>query len=243
VKAHQDLIVVEHLTKIYRVGAVAVEALRGVSLTVARGDFVAIMGASGSGKSTFMNILGCLDRPTAGRYLFDGVDVATLSADERAEIRNAQVGFVFQNFNLLPRTTAWENVALPLLYSGVSVREQRARAYAALQAVGLAGREQHVPSQLSGGQQQRVAIARAVVNSPSLLLADEPTGNLDSATSREVMELFAALNRQGITVIVVTHEPEIAAFARRRILFRDGLIVADEEGSAKMPLAVSSRSS
>ncbi|MCS6925512.1 MAG: ABC transporter ATP-binding protein, partial [Candidatus Binatia bacterium] len=198
-----ELIVVEHLTKIYRVGEVEVHALRGVSLTIARGEFVAVMGASGSGKSTFMNILGCLDRPTAGRYLLEGRDVATLSADARAEIRNRKVGFVFQNFNLLPRTTAWENVALPLVYSAVPVREQRARAMAALQAVGLGGREHHLPSQLSGGQQQRVAIARAVVNSPSLLLADEPTGNLDSATSMEVMELFATLNQQGMTVIVV----------------------------------------
>lgn len=241
----EELIVVEHLTKMYRVGEVEVHALRGVSLTIARGDFVAIMGASGSGKSTFMNILGCLDRPTSGRYLFESRDVATLNADARAEIRNRKVGFVFQNFNLLPRTSAWENVALPLVYSAVPVREQRARAVAALQAVGLGGREHHLPSQLSGGQQQRVAIARAVVNSPLLILADEPTGNLDSATSMEVMELFAVLNRQGITVIVVTHEPEIAAFARRRILFRDGLVVADERerSSATGSLAVSSRAS
>lgn len=239
---HEELIVVEGLTKIYRLGEVEVHALRGVSLTIARGEFVAIMGASGSGKSTFMNILGCLDRPTAGRYLLEGRDVATLSADARAEIRNRKVGFVFQNFNLLPRTTAWENVALPLVYRAVPVREQRARAVAVLRAVGLGGREHHLPSQLSGGQQQRVAIARAVVNSPSVILADEPTGNLDSATSMEVMELFATLNRQGITVIVVTHEPEIAAFARRRILFRDGLVVADERerSSAKVSLAGSS---
>ncbi|MEW6297700.1 MAG: ABC transporter ATP-binding protein [Thermodesulfobacteriota bacterium] len=242
-RAQHHLIAVEHLTKVYRVGEVEVRALRGVSLAVGRGEFVAIMGASGSGKSTLMNILGCLDRPTSGRYFLDGVDVATLSADERAEIRNAKVGFVFQNFNLLPRTTALENVELPLIYGAVSFQEQRARAYTALRAVGLAGRERHVPSQLSGGQQQRVAIARALVNSPSLILADEPTGNLDSATSLEVMEVFAALNRQGITVIVVTHESDIAAFARRRIVFRDGLVVADEREnpSSRGPVALADR--
>jgi putative ABC transport system ATP-binding protein len=225
---HDDFIVVEHLTKVYHLGEVEVHALRGVSLSIARGESVAIMGASGSGKSTFMNILGCLDRPTSGRYLLEGVDVATLSADERAEIRSTKLGFVFQNFNLLPRTTALENVELPLVYSAVSLEDQHARALAALKAVGLEGREHHLPSQLSGGQQQRVAIARALVNAPVLMLADEPTGNLDSATSAEVMEVFTMLNRQGITVIVVTHEPEIAAFARRRIVFRDGLVVTDE---------------
>ena len=223
-----DFILVAHLTKVYRLGEVEVHALRGVSLTIARGDFVAIMGASGSGKSTFMNILGCLDRPSSGRYVLDGVDVSTLDTDERAEIRRAKVGFVFQNFNLLPRTTALENVELPLVYSAVSLAEQRARALAALQAVGLEDRAHHLPSQLSGGQQQRVAIARALVNAPVLVLADEPTGNLDSVSSVEVMQLFATLNRQGITVIVVTHESDIATFARRRITFRDGLVVADE---------------
>ncbi len=221
-------LLVEHLTKIYRVGEVEIHALRGVSLAISRGEFVAIMGASGSGKSTLMNMLGCLDRPTMGRYVLDGVDVSALSADERAEIRSSKLGFVFQNFNLLPRTTALENVELPLVYSEVSLKEQHSRALTALQAVGLAGREHHVPSQLSGGQQQRVAIARALVNAPVLILADEPTGNLDSATSTEVMEIFTTLNRQGITVIVVTHEPDIAAFARRRIVFRDGLVVTDE---------------
>ncbi|MBI3304500.1 MAG: ABC transporter ATP-binding protein [Deltaproteobacteria bacterium] len=223
-----DFILVEHLTKVYHLGEVELHALRGVSLTIARGEFVAIMGASGSGKSTFMNILGCLDRPTSGRYVLDGVDVSTLSADERAEIRSTKLGFVFQNFNLLPRTSALENVELPLVYSVVSLEEQHRRAFAALKAVGLEGREHHLPSQLSGGQQQRVAIARALVNAPVLILADEPTGNLDSATSAEVMEIFTTLNRQGITVIVVTHELDIAAFARRRIVFRDGLVVADE---------------
>lgn len=223
-----DFIIVEHLTKVYRLGEFEVQALRDVSLTIARGEFVAVMGASGSGKSTFMNILGCLDRPTVGRYLLEGIDVATLSTDERAEIRNTKLGFVFQSFNLLPRTTALENVELPLVYSTVSLDEQHARALAALKAVGLEERAHHLPTQLSGGQQQRVAIARALVNSPALILADEPTGNLDSATSAEIMGIFTALNRQGITVVVVTHETDIAAFTRRRILFRDGLVVADE---------------
>jgi putative ABC transport system ATP-binding protein len=219
---------VEHLTKTYRLGDVEVHALRGVSLSVSRGEFVAVMGASGSGKSTLMNILGCLDRPTEGRYLLDGVDVSTLGADERAEIRNTKIGFVFQNFNLLSRTSAQENVELPLLYSAVSIKEQRARAFAALKVVGLSERAHHIQGQLSGGQQQRVAIARALVTNPVLILADEPTGNLDSATSLEMMNTFTALNRRGMTVLVVTHEPDIAAFARRRVVFRDGVIVADE---------------
>jgi putative ABC transport system ATP-binding protein len=234
-------IVVEDLTKVYRVGEVDVHALRGVSLSIARGEFVAIVGASGSGKSTFMNMLGCLDRPTSGRYVLDGIDVSTLSADERAEIRSTKLGFVFQNFNLLPRTTALENVELPLVYSTVSTAEQRARAHAALRRVGLEGREHHLPSQLSGGQQQRVAIARALVNSPALILADEPTGNLDSATSIEVMELFTTLNRQQITIVLVTHEPDIAVFARRRIVFRDGLVVNDERQT--IPRQISAASS
>jgi putative ABC transport system ATP-binding protein len=224
----REFILVEHLTKTYHLGEVEVHALRGVSLSIARGDFVAIMGASGSGKSTLMNILGCLDRPSSGRYFLDGVDVLTLSPDERAEVRNAKIGFVFQNFNLLPRTSALENVELPLVYSVVSLEEQHTRALAALRAVGLEDRMHHMPSQLSGGQQQRVAIARALVNSPVLILADEPTGNLDSAASTEVMQIFTGLNRQGITVVLVTHESDIAAFARRRITFRDGCVVADE---------------
>jgi putative ABC transport system ATP-binding protein len=234
-------IVVEDLTKVYHVGEIDVHALRGVSLSITRGEFVAIMGASGSGKSTFMNMLGCLDRPTSGRYILDGIDVSTLSADERAEIRSTKLGFVFQNFNLLPRTTALENVELPLIYSTVSSAEQRARAYAALRGVGLEGREHHLPSQLSGGQQQRVAIARALVNSPVLILADEPTGNLDSATSMEVMELFTTLNRQGITIVLVTHEPDITVFARRRIVFRDGIVVTDERQN--IPRQISAASS
>ncbi|MBI3300902.1 MAG: ABC transporter ATP-binding protein [Deltaproteobacteria bacterium] len=232
--------VVEQLTKVYYIGEVAVPALRGVSLTICRGEFVAIMGASGSGKSTFMNIVGCLDRPTTGQYVLDGIDVSTLSADERAEVRSTKLGFVFQNFNLLPRTTAVENVELPLVYSAVSLEEQRTRALAALRAVGLEGREHHLPSQLSGGQQQRVAIARALVNTPMLILADEPTGNLDSATGVEILEIFTALNHQGITVILVTHESDIAAFARRRILFRDGLVVSDERAASTPRVHLSS---
>jgi putative ABC transport system ATP-binding protein len=224
-----DFIRVEHLIKIYHLGEVEVHALRGVSLSIARGEFVAIMGSSGSGKSTFMNILGCLDRPTSGQYILDGVEVSTLNADERAEIRNTRLGFIFQNFNLLARTSALENVELPLIYSAVSLEEQRSRALAALKAVGLEGREHHLSSQLSGGQQQRVAIARALINHPVVILADEPTGNLDSATSKEVMQIFTALNQQGITVVLVTHEADIAAFAQRRIVFRDGLVVADEK--------------
>lgn len=223
-----SLITVAQLTKIYHMGEVEVHALRGVSLSVEAGEFVAIMGSSGSGKSTFMNILGCLDRPTSGQYFLDGVDISRLTSDERAEIRSTKLGFVFQSFNLLPRTSALENVELPLVYSALPIAEQQVRARAALKAVGLEGREQHLSNQLSGGQQQRVAIARALVNNPRVILADEPTGNLDSATSAEIMEIFATLNRQGITIILVTHETDIAAYARRRIVFRDGLIVEDE---------------
>jgi putative ABC transport system ATP-binding protein len=224
----RDFIAVEHLTKIYRLGDVEVHALRGVTLSIARGEFVALMGASGSGKSTFMNILGCLDRPTTGRYFLEGVDVSTLNSDERAESRNTKIGFVFQSFNLLPRTSALENVELPLVYSAVSLKEQRTRALTALKAVGLEERAHHLQSQLSGGQQQRVAIARALVNNPVLMLADEPTGNLDSATSVEVMHTFTVLHQQGMTILVVTHESDIAAFAQRRIVFRDGVVVTDE---------------
>ncbi len=222
------MIRVRDLWKIYDLGDVEVQALRGVSLDLDAGKLVAIMGASGSGKSTLMNILGCLDRPTRGTYHLNDTDVSTLSADERATLRNREVGFVFQNFNLIARTSALENVELPLYYSDVPLAEQRTRAFAALASVGLAGREHHLPNQLSGGQQQRVAIARALVTQPSLLLADEPTGNLDSETSEGIMQLFQRLNRERqLTVILVTHEPDIAARAERVITFRDGQIVSD----------------
>ncbi len=225
----QPLIEVRDLWKIYELGDVDVQALRGVSLDIATGEFVAVMGASGSGKSTFMNIIGCLDRPTRGSYRLGGVDVSTLSTDQRATIRNQQIGFVFQNFNLIARTSAVENVELPLYYSDVPLGEQRQRAREALDLVGLAGRGDHLPNQLSGGQQQRVAIARALVNHPSLLLADEPTGNLDTQTSVEILGIFQRLNREpGITVVLVTHEPDIALYAERVITFRDGSIISDE---------------
>src|SRR5947207_1407218 len=219
----------ENVEKTYRTGEVDVHAVRGVSLEIARGEFVALMGASGSGKSTLMNILGCLDRPTSGRYFLDGEDVSSLSRDQLADVRNRKLGFVFQNFNLLARTSALENVELPLLYSTnhLSNAELRASAERVLEAVGLQGRGAHYPSQLSGGQQQRVAIARALINEPQVLLADEPTGNLDSRTSIEVMEIFQTLNEKGITIIMVTHEPDIAAYARRNVFMRDGRILSD----------------
>ena len=205
------------------------EALRGVSFDVAAGEFIAIMGASGSGKSTSMNILGCLDRPTSGRYLLDGLDVGGMTTDQLADIRNKKLGFVFQGFNLLPRTPAVENVELPLVYAGFHARERRQKALRAMEQVGLSGKENNHPSQLSGGQQQRVAIARALVNNPAVILADEPTGNLDSSTSAEIMELFTALNGQGITIIMVTHEHDVAAYAGRQITFRDGRIISDSQ--------------
>lgn len=222
------LILCEDLWKIYRVGDVEVQALRGINLTIDRGEFVAVMGTSGSGKSTLMNILGCLDQPTRGRYRLDGLDVAEATRDLLAELRNRQIGFVFQNFNLIPRTSALENAQLPLFYRGVSIKEQRRQAAAALQRVGLAGREQHYPAQLSGGQQQRVAIARALVGTPSILFADEPTGNLDTASSREIMNILEQLNRDdGITIILVTHESDIAAYATRELVMKDGQVVQD----------------
>src|SRR6201991_108741 len=224
----QPVIVLDHIHKTYTMGDVEVHALRGVSLTIRTGEFVAIMGASGSGKSTTMNILGCLDRPTRGSYILDGQDVSQMTKDERADIRSQKLGFVFQGFNLLSRTSAIENVELPMLYAGIETSERQKRATEALAAVGLAGREQNHPNQLSGGQQQRVAIARALVNHPAMILADEPTGNLDSRTSVEVMEIFQRLNReQGITLILVTHESDIAEYAQRVVVFKDGKIKKD----------------
>jgi putative ABC transport system ATP-binding protein len=221
------LIQCDDIWKIYRVGDVEVNALRGLSLTIERGEFVAIMGSSGSGKSTLMNIIGCLDQPTRGRYCLNGVEVGHLRSDQLADIRNQQIGFVFQSFNLIPRTSALENAQLPLFYRGLSLKEQRAQAAAALQRVGLSGREHHFPTQLSGGQQQRVAIARALVTTPSLLLADEPTGNLDTQSSREIMSVLEALNREGITVLLVTHEADVAAYAHREVVIKDGQVLSD----------------
>ena len=223
------LIEARNSSKVYRLGDIDLRALDGISTAIEQGEFVAIMGQSGSGKSTFMNLLGCLDTPTHGQYLLDGVDTGTLSRDQLAEIRNKKLGFVFQGFNLLSRTSAIENVELPMLYNGNTASERRERALATLKSVGLEGREDHHPNQLSGGQQQRVAIARALVNDAPLILADEPTGNLDTKTSAGIMELFVRLNREsGITVILVTHEHDIAAYSKRIIRFSDGHIVSDE---------------
>jgi len=225
---NSTVIQVQDLHKIYHLGETQVHALRGVSLEIDRGEFVAIMGASGSGKSTFMNIVGCLDKPSSGKYLLEGTDVSVLEKRQLAKIRNRKIGFVFQGFNLLARTTALENTELPTLYARIDKAERHERAMAALKIVGLAERTDHFPSQLSGGQQQRVAIARALVNRPSILLADEPTGNLDSRTSVEVMEIFQSLNDKGLTIILVTHENDIAQFAKRSIVFRDGKIRRDD---------------
>jgi putative ABC transport system ATP-binding protein len=227
-RAHDVIIHLERIHKVYHMGDIEVHALRAVSLEIRRGEFVAIMGPSGSGKSTMMNIIGCLDRPTKGQYFLEGVDISTVDKPGLADIRNQKVGFVFQSFNLVPRTSALENVELPLIYAGVGSSERRRRARAALAEVGLSDRERNMPNQLSGGQQQRVALARSLVNNPSLILADEPTGALDTRTSVEVMEIFQRLNRErNLTVIVVTHEPDIAQYAKRIIQFRDGKIHRD----------------
>ncbi|HEY4119292.1 MAG TPA: ABC transporter ATP-binding protein [Byssovorax sp.] len=224
----KPLVVLEDVTKTYVMGDVEVHALCGVSLTIDEGDLVAIMGSSGSGKSTLMNVVGCLDRPTSGRYEIAGRDVSRLDHDELAELRNKMLGFVFQSFNLLTRTSALENVELPLLYAGLPAKERRARARQALAHVGLADREHHHPNQLSGGQQQRVAIARAIVGRPKLLVADEPTGNLDSRMSVEIMALFQALGAEGITIVIVTHEPDIAEYASRVVVMKDGVKLSDD---------------
>jgi putative ABC transport system ATP-binding protein len=222
------LIVLDKLVKTYTLGEYEIHALRGIDLNIEEGEFVAIMGPSGSGKSTLMNILGCLDRPTSGNYILEGQDISSLNRDKLAEIRNKKLGFVFQSFNLLARTSAIENVELPLLYNGDSTKEKTRKAMKALEMVGLQGRESSAPNQLSGGQQQRVAIARALINDPAIILADEPTGNLDTKTSIEVMDILQMLNDRGITIVLITHEPDIASYSKRNIVFRDGKIVRDE---------------
>jgi putative ABC transport system ATP-binding protein len=236
IPANGVVVELDDVHKIYRSGEMEVHAVRGVSLKIQTGEFVALMGASGSGKSTLMNILGCLDRPTRGRYMLDGQDVSPLERDQLADFRNNKLGFVFQSFNLLPRTSARENVELPLLYGThrLTNAELRQKADDVLKSVGLAGREDHHPSQLSGGQQQRVAIARALINNPEVLLADEPTGNLDSRTSVEIMDIFQKLNDHGITVIMVTHEQDIASYARRNVVMRDGLVKSDRVVSQRL---------
>lgn len=222
------VIEIQNLVKIYDTGAITLKALKGVDFQVEENEYVAIMGASGSGKSTLMNILGCLDRASSGKYILDGSDISTLGDDNLAEIRNKKIGFIFQSFNLLPKLSSIENVELPMMYNRVPLAERRKRAEIALAKVGLESRMHHKPNELSGGQRQRVAIARALVNNPSILLADEPTGNLDSASSEEIMGIFKGLNDEGVTIVMVTHEPDIAAYTKRNILFKDGNIVADK---------------
>lgn len=224
-----DIIVLENLKKIYDTGAVSVEALKGISLTIKQGEYVAIMGQSGSGKSTLMNILGCLDRPSSGKYILDGIEVGKQSNDELSLIRNIKIGFVFQSFNLIPRTSAIKNVELPMIYAKKGKRYRHERAVELLKKVGLGERLQHLPNEMSGGQRQRVAIARALANNPPIILADEPTGNLDTASSVEIMELFTELNKEGATVVVVTHEDDIAQFTNRIIKFKDGNLILDEK--------------
>jgi putative ABC transport system ATP-binding protein len=233
-RARRPVIEVQDVERVYRLGEdVEVRALAGVSLRIARGEFVAIMGSSGSGKSTLMHILGCLDAPTAGRYLLDGVDVRDISEDDLADLRNRKIGFVFQSFNLVARTTALANVELPLAYAGLGRRERRARAIAALAAVGMEDRAHHLPSELSGGQQQRAAVARAIVTDPSIVLADEPTGNLDSRSTEEILAVFARLNAEGRTVVLITHEGDVAARARRVVRLGDGRVLSDEATGAR----------
>ncbi|MDW8228563.1 MAG: ABC transporter ATP-binding protein [Saprospiraceae bacterium] len=232
------LISIEHLNKTYIMGAEKVEALKDVSLQIDRGEYVALMGPSGSGKSTLMNLIGCLDSPTRGRYWLNGIEVSTMSDSELAEVRNRQIGFVFQTFNLLPRLTALENVALPLVYAGLPKEERLKKARAALESVGLGDRMQHKPNELSGGQRQRVAIARALVNNPAIILADEPTGNLDTKTSHEIMALFEQLHRAGNTIVLVTHEADIARHAYRIVRLRDGLVESDERNE-RVPAVLS----
>jgi putative ABC transport system ATP-binding protein len=222
------VIALRNVERLYRMGETEVRALNGVTLVVSRGEFVAVMGASGSGKSTMMNIIGCLDVPTRGRYWLDGIDIRRLDDSALSRIRNRKIGFIFQSFNLIPRTSALANVEMPLIYAGVRAKERRDRALAALDMVGMSDRVEHLPSQMSGGQQQRVAVARAIVTNPSLILADEPTGNLDTHSSAEVMGIFQRLNQQGRTVVIITHEADIGAYARRTVRVRDGLIVDDE---------------
>ena len=233
-RARRPVIEVQDVERVYRLGEdVEVRALAGVSLRIARGEFVAVMGSSGSGKSTLMHILGCLDAPTAGRYLLDGVDVRDISEDDLADLRNRKIGFVFQSFNLVARTTALANVELPLAYAGLGRRERRSRAVAALAAVGMEDRLHHLPSELSGGQQQRAAVARAIVTDPSIVLADEPTGNLDSHSTEEILAIFSRLNAEGRTVILITHERDIAARARRVVRLSDGRVLSDERAGAR----------